>query len=75
MYQTRESLLKDVPALADAPSSTHLYLTVDELETVERAVQGAPVVIPRRKTFYGAVELGVREPGGNVVTFSAHQAG
>jgi len=27
-------------------------------------------VIPRRTTFYGADELIVREPGGNVVTFA-----
>jgi hypothetical protein len=27
----------------------------------------AKVVVPRRQTFYGADEIGVREPGGNVV--------
>jgi hypothetical protein len=26
-------------------------------------------VLPRRRTFYGAEEIGVREPGGNMVTF------
>jgi hypothetical protein len=33
-------------------------------------VAGAPVVVPRRKTFYGMEEIGVREPGGNSVTFA-----
>jgi hypothetical protein len=38
----------------------------------ERAVAGAPVVKPRHKTFYGTMELYVREPGGNTVGFSQH---
>ena len=39
---------------------------------IERAVKGAEVVVPRRKTFYGADEIGVREPGGNAVIFGQH---
>jgi hypothetical protein len=27
-------------------------------------------VFPRRKTFYGMDEIGVREPGGNAITFA-----
>src|ERR1043165_7748457 len=53
MYQTRASVLKDVPALADLPSCTALYVHVSDLAAVEKAVAGAPVVFPRRKTFYG----------------------
>ena len=30
------------------------------------------VVVPRRQTFYGADEIGVREPGGNLVMFAQH---
>ena len=75
MYQSRASALKDVPALADMPSRSALYLEVSDLDAVARAVAGAPVVVPRRKTFYGAEEIGVREPGGSVVTFAVQQAG
>src|SRR6266852_3502350 len=30
----------------------------------------APVVVPKRTTFYGATEIFVREPGGNLVGFA-----
>lgn len=70
MYQSRASVQKDVPALADMPSCTALYIEVDDLDAVQKQLGGAPVVIGRRKTFYGAEEFGVREPAGNVVTFS-----
>ena len=70
MYQTRASIKEDVPALADMRTSVALYLEVEDLDAIARRLEGAPVVIPRRKTFYGATEIGVREPGGNVVTFA-----
>lgn len=63
---------QDVPALAELPSSSFLYLEVDDLDAVVPKLAGAPVIVSRRKTFYGADELGVREPGGNVVLFSQH---
>jgi hypothetical protein len=47
-----------------------LFITVDDVDRIERAVAGAPVVKPRHDTFYGTTELYVREPGGNVVGFA-----
>jgi len=70
MYQSRESVRNDVPALADTPAGTSLYIEVSDIAAVERAVQGIEVVVPRRQTFYGADEIGVREPGGNLVMFA-----
>jgi uncharacterized glyoxalase superfamily protein PhnB len=71
MYQTRASVGDDVPPLRDVPGSgTFLFIEVDDLDAVERALGGITPVIPRRTTFYGADELIVREPGGNVVTFA-----
>ena len=73
MYQSRESVRKDIPPLADAPAGgTNLYIEVTDVAAVERAVKGLEIVVPRRKTFYGADEIGVREPGGNAVIFSQH---
>lgn len=74
MYQTRASLADDMPQLEprDAHTSVVLYLSVDDLEAVERALEGIEPTVPRRKTFYGAHELGVREPGGNLVVFAQH---
>ena len=71
MYQTRASVQGDVPAVADTPARGNLlYFEVDDLDAVESALKGVQQVIPRRTTFYGAQEIIVREPGGNVVTFA-----
>jgi hypothetical protein len=70
MYQTRASAAKDVPAMADFPSSSILYIHVTNIDEVIAAVVGAPVLIPKRTTFYRATEYAVREPGGNAVSFS-----
>jgi uncharacterized glyoxalase superfamily protein PhnB len=71
MYQTIASVKEDVASLADAPlAGAHLFLTVDDVDAIDKAVGSAERVIPRRKTFYGSEEVIVREPAGNVVTFA-----
>ena len=77
MYQTRASVLAGDPSQAGDLDghSVGLFITVGgvaELDAVEEAVRGAPVVKPRHETFYGTTEIYVREPGGNVVGFAAH---
>jgi hypothetical protein len=47
-----------------------LFITVDDLDKVEAALAGAPVVKPRHDTFYGSTEIYVKEPGGNTVGFA-----
>jgi uncharacterized glyoxalase superfamily protein PhnB len=72
MYQTRASVVEDHPAMA-ADLNGHsivLFLTVDDLDQVAKAVAGAPVVKPRHKTFYGSEEIYVKEPGGHTVGFA-----
>jgi hypothetical protein len=72
MYQTFDSLQNDIPALVEAarPGRTFLFLHVKSLAAVRAAVKDQAVYLPERKTFYGATELGVREPGGHYVTFA-----
>ena len=70
MYQSRTSLKGDLPVLAEGPWRSALYLEVDDLEAVTGLVKDAQVVQPRRKTAYGAEELWVREPGGNIIAFA-----
>ena len=72
MYQTRASVIADQPALAGEMNgrSIVLFVTVPDLDAVERALAGAPVVKARHKTFYGSQEVYVREPGGHVVGFA-----
>ncbi len=72
MYQSRASVEADLPKEAAPPkdATTFLFVEVSDVDAVERAVAGAPVVMARRKTFYGMDEVGVREPGGHVITFA-----
>jgi hypothetical protein len=71
MYQTRASVSEDIPSLSTSPMrGSFLFIEVDDLDAIERALEGVTPVVPRRKTFYGADELIVREPAGNIVTFA-----
>ena len=72
MLQSRASLLKDVPAVADGPHRSVLYCEVPDLAPIRAALKGWPEAVPERTTFYGARELIVRDPEGNVVFFAAH---
>jgi uncharacterized glyoxalase superfamily protein PhnB len=72
MYQTRASVIEERPESASelVGHSTALFITTDDLDAVEKAIAGAPVVSPRHTTFYGSTEIYVREPGGNTVGFA-----
>ena len=71
MYQTHASVAHDVPALAgDTGRGVGLFLQVADVAAVEQALAGLDVVVPRRRTFYGMDEFGVREPAGFAVTFA-----
>lgn len=70
MYQTRASVLAETPDADLRGHSTVLFITVTNLDDVERAMAGAPVVKARHKTFYGSLEFYVQEPGGNTVGFA-----
>jgi hypothetical protein len=70
MLQSRASAgddLGDIGALGPAV----LYIGVAALDPVLSAIEPDSIVVPRRTTFYGADEVYVREPGGNVIGFSA----
>jgi uncharacterized glyoxalase superfamily protein PhnB len=75
MYQSHASAEKDVPGLLQWPlkPATFLYIEVTDLDGIIQRLQGVPVAVPVRTTFYGAREIGVREPGGNVVAFAEFQ--
>ena len=72
MYQTRASVMSEqsTPASELMGHSVALFITVDDLDKVEKSLAGAPVVKPRHQTFYGSTEMYVREPGGNTVGFA-----
>ena len=72
MYQTRASVVAERPESASELTghSTALFITTEDLDAVEQALAGAPIVSPRHTTFYGSTEIYVREPGGNTVGFA-----
>jgi len=72
MYQTRASVITEQPGSAGElmGHSVALFITVADLDTVAKSLEGAPVVKPRHETFYGSTEIYVREPGGNTVGFA-----
>jgi hypothetical protein len=82
MYQTRSSVAKDLgtPQVQGGPAASgpvnpntdlvSLYIEVEKLDPVMASLKGVAAVVAERTTFYGARELGVREPGGTVVVFA-----
>lgn len=70
MYQSRASVAADIPALAEGPYRSVLFIEVSDLDAVERAMAGAEIVTPRRRTFYGMDEIAVRDPAGNIIVFA-----
>jgi uncharacterized glyoxalase superfamily protein PhnB len=71
MYQTFASQEKDIPGWsAQFRGSTFLYVEVGKLDDVIAALRGTKVEVPERQTFYGAREIGYKDPGGHVVVFA-----
>ena len=72
MYQTHESVEKDAAGLVPRAQGTGaaFFIEVSDVGSIQRALDGVEIVVPRRQTFYGMDEIGVREPGGHVVMFA-----
>ncbi len=47
-----------------------VFVEVDDLDAVIKALEGAKVLVERHTTFYGSDELTFEEPGGNLVAFA-----
>ena len=75
MLQRVSSILADLGAHTGEVNgrSTALFIEISDLEAVEKALDGYPIEMPRRSTFYGTLEIGVREPGGHFVVFAQRQ--
>jgi uncharacterized glyoxalase superfamily protein PhnB len=73
MYQSVASLAKDIPPALEATQvlpRAVLFVEVDDIGAIERLLAGVRQLIPRRKTFYGADEVIVADPAGNVLVFA-----
>jgi uncharacterized glyoxalase superfamily protein PhnB len=76
MYQSIASATKDAPAAALEINGgrTFLYVEVENFDATLAAMNGVPLVLPVRTTFYGAKEFGVKDPAGHVVVFAEMSA-
>lgn len=77
MYQTYSSVEKDAPAGMSAEArkgSTYLYIEVDNLDDVLKALDDVKKVMPERTAFYGMREFAVQDPAGHFITFAQQVA-
>ena len=72
MYQTWKSVEKDIGSPPRRPQGTSvgIFIEVSDIDDIEKRIEGLPIALPRRKTFYGMEEIGVTEAGGHMVVFA-----
>lgn len=73
MLQSQASLAADIANVEPVGFRAALYLEVDQLEPLREALAGWPRVVPERTTFYGAREIIVRDPAGNLVCVASRE--
>jgi uncharacterized glyoxalase superfamily protein PhnB len=72
MYQSYASAEKDVASMRSEvrKGPSFLYVEVENLDEIINALKGTEVVMPVRTTFYGAKEVGIKDPAGHIITFA-----
>jgi uncharacterized glyoxalase superfamily protein PhnB len=74
MMQTLTSVQRDEPRFAPEGVNTKgtvLFIEVEDFADVRQRLEGYPIVMPERVTFYGMREIGVSEPNGHTAIFAA----
>ena len=73
MLQTIASARKDAPVFVpQGPASrASLFIEVEDFADVLKRLEGYPIALADRTTFYGMREIGVIEPGGHNAIFAA----
>jgi len=51
--------------------STGLFIEIEDFDDIVKRLNGYPIALQERTTFYGMREIGVREPNGHTVIFAA----
>lgn len=75
MMESRPALAADIAPLAKGSYRAMLYIEVDALAPIRKTVTKlrAKAVVPERTTSYGAREIIVEDPAGNIVAFASHE--
>jgi uncharacterized glyoxalase superfamily protein PhnB len=74
MLQTIASVRKDEPKFAPdgiGTKATVLFIEVEDFTAAKAQLNGYPILMAERVTFYGMREIGVSEPNGHTVIFAA----
>ena len=73
MLQTIESVRNDAPQFVPETKSTDvgLFIEVDDFADALKRLEGYPIALAERTTFYGMREVGVRDPSGHTVIFAS----
>lgn len=69
MLQTWKSIEDDI-GWKERVSQSFLFIETDDIDGIEERLKGMDKILERRTTFYGATEIGVRDPAGNLITFA-----
>jgi hypothetical protein len=72
MLQSTASFAEDLPAVAKRRPSALFYADVDSVTDAKKTLRGAKVLVPRRKTFYGATEAWLELEGKVVIGLAEH---
>ena len=72
MLQTKQSLAEDLPDVAARSPSYVLYANVSSVAEAKKTLPTATVIVPRRKTFYGATEAWLELTGNVIVGLAEH---
>ncbi len=72
MLQTHSSAAKDVPSLGEycRNAKAALFIEVEDFDDILQRIGGLPLALPVRTAVYGMKEVGLYEPGGNLIIFA-----
>jgi uncharacterized glyoxalase superfamily protein PhnB len=73
MLQSVASVSKDTPQFAPKAGANNvgIFIEVEDFADIVKRLEGYPIAMAERTTFYGMREVGVREPSGHTVVFAA----
>lgn len=69
MLQSWKSVEDDI-GWTEREAQSSLFIEVDNIDAIEERLVRIDKVVERRTTFYGATEIGVQDPAGNLVIFA-----
>lgn len=71
MLQSTKSIEEDFHVAPEiAKAQVLLYADVDSLDAIEKSLPRENIIVSRRKTFYGALEVWAKDNSGKIIGFA-----